>query len=92
MHADWSRAAAWLLPELRLLPKDRPSHSRGSLIGRAMVTPPVARRLVEGRRVAPPRTLPSSKGPPLTQEVEQHVSAGAPPTTDVSQSEVKEAK
>ena len=28
LHADWSKAAAWLLPELRLLPKDRPYNNK----------------------------------------------------------------
>ena len=34
----------------------------------------------------------TSLGPALQQEAEQQVSAGAPPTPDVGQSEVKEAR
>ena len=41
LQADWSRAAAWLLPELRLLPKDRLSHRKLSNMFLQGLRPPL---------------------------------------------------
>ena len=84
LHADGSRAAAWLLPELRLLHTRRPSaHAPSSFLSFAKTG---------GKPPDWPGGMVTSLVPPLQQEAEQQVSAGAPPTPDVGQSEVMEAR
>ena len=52
LHADWSRAAAWLLPELCLLPKDRPSNRKlSNMFLQGLRPPPTSVELGEGSEV-----------------------------------------